>query len=39
MAKVSETIPVLYCAGNHDLGDADGGNDDESDYVKRFVSQ
>ncbi|CAM9323212.1 unnamed protein product, partial [Ectocarpus sp. 8 AP-2014] len=36
LGKVSETIPVLYCPGNHDLGDADGGNDDESDYVRRF---
>ncbi|CAM9352570.1 unnamed protein product [Pylaiella littoralis] len=36
LGKVSETIPVLYCPGNHDLGDAAGGTDDESDYVRRF---
>lgn len=35
LGKVSETIPVLYCPGNHDLGDAGGGVDDESDYVRR----
>ena len=37
LAKVSETIPVLYCPGNHDLGDARGGKDDESAYVQRYV--
>ncbi|CAN0152868.1 unnamed protein product, partial [Laminaria digitata] len=36
LAKVSETIPVLYCPGNHDLGNALGSKDDESAYVQRF---
>eukprot|EP00752_Nemacystus_decipiens_P011698 g10381.t1 len=36
LGKVSETIPVLYCPGNHDLGNAGGGVDDESEYVRRF---
>ncbi|CAM9521247.1 unnamed protein product, partial [Sphacelaria rigidula] len=36
LAKVSETIPVLYCPGNHDLGNARGEKHDSTDYVQRF---
>lgn len=37
MAKVSETIPVLYCPGNHDLGETNESTDEASAYVKRCV--
>lgn len=37
LAKVSETVPILFCPGNHDLGNAHGHKDDASEYIKRCV--
>lgn len=29
---------MLYCPGNHDLGNGQGSKDDEMEYVKRYTA-